>query len=214
MLFSRIERDSAERDTGFQPALRGDGHESHLQPMRQQQHARRAQAGSQRHFGRKRFTRAIGFTACLIFGLVCARFVQAQPGVGDVFPDPSQLGVKASLHGKAVLVDFWASWCGPCRASFPALERLYKKFKPAGLQVVGISVDDSPDAMSTFLGLHPVSFPTAHDQAHKLAERLQLKSMPSSFLLDAQGRIHAVHNGFHGAETERALGAEIERMLK
>ena len=154
--------------------------------------------------------RSIGtLFSLLALALFCAAPAQAQPQVGDAFPNTG-----LSLQGKAVLVDIWASWCGPCRASFPALEHIYRKYQSAGLRVVGISVDDDPAAMAKFLKNHPVSFPTSHDKGHKLAERLQIKSMPSSFLVDSQGKVRAVHNGFHGAETERALSAEIEQLLK
>ena len=119
-----------------------------------------------------------------------------------------------NLQGRVALVDFWASWCGPCKKSFPALDALQRKYGAQGLQVVGVSVDQDPAALSRFLDAMPVSFPVVRDTAQKLVAHLRVAAMPSSFLVDRRGVIRFVHTGFHGEETVRDYEREIEALLK
>jgi len=77
----------------------------------------------------------------------------------------------ASLAGKVVVVDFWASWCGPCREELPLLDKLYKKYQAQGLVVVGVSVDKDRENVEKFLGKLPLSFPIVHDVDHGISTR-------------------------------------------
>ncbi|MCB1133168.1 MAG: redoxin family protein, partial [Verrucomicrobiae bacterium] len=112
-----------------------------------------------------------------------------------------------------VLVDFWASWCGPCKASFPALNRLQKKYGPKGLVIVGVGVDDDAAKYQAFAKKMSASFPLAHDSAHKAAAKFNPQSMPSSYLIDRKGVIRYVHTGFHPKKTEKEYSTEIEALL-
>ena len=138
--------------------------------------------------------------------------------VGDHFPDleHAQLEGKLpeNLHGKVILVDFWASWCAPCKASFPVMEDLQKKYADRGFAVLAISVDEKSKAMTGFLKDHPVSFFTVRDAGHKLVSTVDVPTMPTSFLIDGDGKVFAIHVGFHGAETKALYEKEIETMLK
>lgn len=102
----------------------------------------------------------------------------------------------ASLAGKVVIVDFWASWCGPCKEELPGLEKLYKKYAARGLVVVGVSVDSKREKASDFAKLHKLSFPIVHDVAHAVAGRYKPEKMPSSFIIDSKGIVRHVHAGF------------------
>ncbi len=136
---------------------------------------------------------------------------------GDAFPAMKEAGATGNLPdlaGRIALVDFWASWCGPCKASFPVLDKIYGQYKDRGFVIVAVSVDQDPEAMTQFLEDHPVSFAVVHDARQKLVELAGIESMPTSFLLGKDGRIVAVHNGFKGAETEKQLVSEIEGLLK
>ena len=117
------------------------------------------------------------------------------------------------MAGKVVLVDFWASWCAPCKSSFPVLDSIYRKFKERGFLVVAVSVDESGDAMREFLGTHPVSFPVVRDARQQLVASAGIEAMPTSFLIDRTGKVVAVHAGFKGRETEEQLMTEIEKLL-
>ena len=138
--------------------------------------------------------------------------------VGDTFPDLAQFQLEGQLPEfpkcRIVLVDFWASWCGPCKASFPVMEDLYKKYGKEGLAIIAINLDDKRELMEDFLKKHPVTFPIVRDSAKKLVGAVNISSMPSSFVLDAHGKILSMHNGFHGEDTQKLYVEEIEGFLK
>ena len=135
---------------------------------------------------------------------------------GQAMPKLSKLLPGASIpntSGKVVLVDFWASWCGPCKASFPCLNRLQAKYGPKGLVVIGIGVDDDAAKHQAFATKMKASFTLVHDSSHKAAGFFSPPSMPTSYLVDRKGVIRHVHNGFKGAKTEAEYVAEIEALL-
>lgn len=138
---------------------------------------------------------------------------------GDAFPDLAQFqleGTVPDLKGKVVLVDFWASWCPPCKASFPVLEELQKKYGPQGFVVLAISVDEKKADMDGFLKSRkpPVSFATVRDAQQKLVAAVSVETMPTSFMLGADGKVRSVHSGFHGDKTRKQYASEIEELLK
>lgn len=135
---------------------------------------------------------------------------------GDTLPElrAGQVdGAVPALAGKVVLLDFWASWCGPCKKSFPELEKLHRAFKDRGLVVLGVSVDRDAAAMRKFLESHVVSFPVVRDRDQVLVGAAGIESMPTSFLIDRSGKIRSVHNGFHGEKTLREMTQIIEKLL-
>jgi thiol-disulfide isomerase/thioredoxin len=119
-----------------------------------------------------------------------------------------------ATQGKVVLVDFWASWCAPCKASFPAYSRLNDEFASKGLVVIAVSVDEKPAAYEAFVQKRKPAFFVALDQSQKLVQRVQVPTMPTSYLIDRGGKVRFVHQGFHGAETEEAERKEIEALLE
>jgi thiol-disulfide isomerase/thioredoxin len=114
-----------------------------------------------------------------------------------------------SLRGRAVLVDFWASWCGPCRKSFPWMKAMHETYGPKGLTIVAIDVDKSRDQADPFLQEFPSPFVVAFDPEGKTAEKFHVSAMPSSFVIDRQGRIVYTHRGFDPKKTE-----EIEKHIQ
>jgi thiol-disulfide isomerase/thioredoxin len=135
---------------------------------------------------------------------------------GQEMPKLSQLLADAKIPntaGKVVLVDFWASWCGPCKESFPCLNRLQDKYAAKGLVIIGVGVDDDAAKYKAFADKMGAKFPLAHDSAHKAADFFGPPSMPSSYLVDRKGVICHVHSGFHGAKTEAEYASEIEALL-
>lgn len=135
---------------------------------------------------------------------------------GDRFPDLAEFSLEGDLPvraGKVVLVDFWASWCGPCKQSFPELDELSRVYGPRGLVVLGVSVDEVESAMAGFLDRHPVDFATVRDVKQELVAACAVEAMPTSFLIDCAGVVRFVHRGFHGDESAAELREHIEKLL-
>ena len=103
---------------------------------------------------------------------------------------------RSNLLGKVVYVDFWASWCAPCRASFPWLSAMDSKYRSKGLLIVGVNKDQDPADADRFLAKYPASFALVRDPGDALASRLGVIGMPSAYLIDRKGIIHAIHKGF------------------
>jgi cytochrome c biogenesis protein CcmG/thiol:disulfide interchange protein DsbE len=130
-------------------------------------------------------------------------------GLADLAGRPVNLG---SLKGKVVIVDFWASWCAPCKQEMPVLERLWQKYKGRGLVIVGVSVDQDGANVGTFIKQLKVSFPIVHDKAHGVADRFHPPRMPSSYIVDRNGIVRHVHGGFRAADAA-SIEAEVSALL-
>jgi thiol-disulfide isomerase/thioredoxin len=137
--------------------------------------------------------------------------------VGDTLPDLAGFNLEGklpdSLKGKVVIVDFWASWCAPCAKSFPVLDELQKKYGNR-LVIVAVSVDEKKAKMDNFLAKHSVSFTVVRDADQKLVAVAEPATMPTSFVLDGDGKIRFLHNGFYGEDTRKEYISEIESLLK
>lgn len=131
---------------------------------------------------------------------------------GKAFHDPqNQLNLE-QYRGKVVLIDFWASWCIPCRRAFPWLETISKRYKDKDLVVIGVNLDDSKESMDRFLEKYPVTFVIQHDPRAALAEANQLQGMPVSFLINRKGEVVYRHVGFRDDQTD-SYENEIKRHL-
>lgn len=135
---------------------------------------------------------------------------------GDTLPKLDGFGLEGkvpTLAGKVVLLDFWASWCSPCKKSFPELDKLQQAHKDKGLVILAVNVDEKADAMENFLKDHSVTFAVVRDAKQKLVAAANVESMPTSLLIDTKGVIRFQHTGFRGAETVKQLTTEIEKLL-
>jgi len=137
---------------------------------------------------------------------------------GDPFPELERYQLEGTLpetlQGKVLLVDFWASWCAPCKRSFEVYDALHDKYREKGLVLIGISVDDDVDMMQTFLEKNPVSFPVVRDVGQRLVAQCSIRTMPTLFLIDQQGVVRFVQNGFGGEESKEQLVAQIEELIE
>lgn len=105
--------------------------------------------------------------------------------------------------GKVVYLDFWASWCGPCRVSLPLLSQLHQQLNARGFEVVAVDVDENPEDGRRFLEKFPVSYTVASDPTGLYASQYELIGMPSAFLIDRQGNVRIVHQGFKKGDIDK-----------
>ena len=134
--------------------------------------------------------------------LVLAGFlVNAQVKVDQIAPEISLPGVNdspvklSSFKGKVVLIDFWASWCGPCRASIPSVIKLYDKYKAKGFEVLGVSIDSKKKDWLKAIAQDKITYPQVNDKAgwySKTTEVYGVNAIPNTFLLDKTGKIVAI----------------------
>ena len=130
------------------------------------------------------------------------------------FTLPTSSGT-VSLHnfrGKVVYVDFWASWCGPCRQSFPWMSTLFDRYADKDLVIVAVNLDKTRDAANAFLALYPAPFTVAFDPDGKTAGEFGVNAMPSSFIVNRTGAIVYVHQGFQESKAN-AIEARIKEAL-
>ena len=118
------------------------------------------------------------------------------------------------IEGEVVWVDFWASWCVPCRRSFPWLNSMQAKHGPDGLQIIAVNLDKERALADRFLEEVPAQFALRFDPSAALAKEFGVQAMPSSFLIDADGNVLARHSGFSTADAadyERTIEAALAR---
>jgi cytochrome c biogenesis protein CcmG/thiol:disulfide interchange protein DsbE len=136
---------------------------------------------------------------------------------GAAAPELNLPGLKeavtlAALKGKVVYVDFWASWCGPCKQSFPFMNELQAKYRAQGFEVLAINLDAKRDEADKFLAEVPAQFTVAFDAKGDSAKRFEIKGMPSSFLIGRDGKVAATHRGFK-EQDRKELESRIAQAL-
>jgi cytochrome c biogenesis protein CcmG/thiol:disulfide interchange protein DsbE len=141
------------------------------------------------------------------------------PLVGQKAPDftVAALNQKGSVTlskyaGKVAIVDFWATWCEPCKKSFPKLQDLYVKYKASGLEMVAISEDDENNGIKDFAETYGAKFPVGWDDGKTIAGKWQIPNMPSTFIVDKTGIVRFVHLGYRDGE-EQEIEKEVKSLL-
>jgi len=114
--------------------------------------------------------------------------------------------------GKVIYIDFWASWCSPCRTSFPLLNKLHEKLKTQGFEVVAINLDEDKASAEKFLQKVPVDFTVLRDANGEWADQFVVESMPTSFIIDKQGVVQKIHHGFASGDINE-LEEKITQLL-
>lgn len=158
--------------------------------------------------------------ALSLIGLACTHAIAAEVGsTAPTYSLPTAAGKvdTASLKGKLVYVDFWASWCVPCKQSFPWMNEMQAKYGDRGLHVLAINVDGKQSDADKFLGRVPAKFQVAFDPAGVTPKQFAVKAMPTSYLVDGEGRVVYVHSGFRESDQksiEAAIVAGLDTMKK
>lgn len=143
------------------------------------------------------------FRRCGVHGAVCALLLillsSSTVGRAEV-SSTAGLPLFEDLTGKVVLLDFWASWCEPCRHSFPWMAELQRRYADEGLIVVAVNLDQDRRLAEHFLAATPAAFRIEYDPAGTIATQFGVSAMPMSFLIDRTGRVRARHVGFREAQ--------------
>jgi len=160
-------------------------------------------------------SRALLLSTALLLAPAAARAVEAgQPAPSfsaRALEGDSTLSLSA-YKGKVVFVDFWASWCGPCQAAMPVIESLRNEFPADQFQVLAVNVDQDPAKAKAFLERRKVGYPSVSDPEGRLPATYGLKTMPTSYLVDRNGVVRFVHEGFRPSDADK-LRAEIRGLL-
>src|ERR1700694_2502274 len=164
---------------------------------------------------RRRFSVRLGVAALAAVGVIAAAptarpLTNGKPAPACSAPllDGGRSVSLADYRGHVVYLDFWASWCGPCRESFPFMNELQRELAGKGLQILAVSVDKTPEDARRFLARYPAQFTVALDAAGTCPAAFQLQGMPSSYIIDKGGAVRAVHAGFRNRDR-----AEIRQQL-
>jgi cytochrome c biogenesis protein CcmG/thiol:disulfide interchange protein DsbE len=118
----------------------------------------------------------------------------------------------ADYQGRIVLIDFWASWCPPCKTSFPALDVLYREYRDRGVEVLAVNLDERRHDAETFLSAHPHQLTVLYDPKGVSPQAFGVKGMPSSFIVDRAGTIRFTHMGYSG-DVDVRYRQEITQLL-
>ena len=141
-------------------------------------------------------------------GMLLAIILAAMPAFGSA----SETFNLSDYQGKVVILDFWASWCVPCRRSFPWMNEMQNKYGDDGLVIVAVNLDSEVSDAEAFLERYPADFSIYYDHERQLARQYGVEAMPSSFLIDREGTVVARHLGFKSADTDE-YEAEIVALL-
>jgi peroxiredoxin len=116
-------------------------------------------------------------------------------------------------RGQVVMINFWASWCGPCRVEMPHLTRLYEKYRSAGFTVFAINIDEDPHKAANVAKQLGMRFPVLLDTEKKVSRLYDLSTMPSTVLVDRDGRVRYVHRGYRDGY-EETYDKQIRELLR
>lgn len=119
----------------------------------------------------------------------------------------------AEHRGEVVMINFWASWCGPCRQEMPILEELYSRYGRAGFTILGVNVEPNPKDADKILKDIPVSFPVLYDTESKVSQLYKVEAMPSTVLIDRNGNMRYLHLGYKPGY-EDAYRDQIKELIR
>ena len=117
------------------------------------------------------------------------------------------------LRGRVVLVNFWATWCGPCRQEMPHLNRLYEKYRGSGFQLLGVNIDEDARAATELAAKLGVKFPVLLDTDKKVSRLYDMSAMPATIVIDRDGKVRYLHRGYQSGY-EDTYDKQIRELLK
>lgn len=162
------------------------------------------------------YRRAWLAVACLLLSGVAGALTSLPGQLAPDFVLKSDSGENlrlSELRGQVVMINFWASWCGPCREEMPFLDELYTRYREAGFAVLGVNMDEEAATAHKMAKRLGVSFPVMHDARNAVSKLYDVDAMPATVMVDRDGRVRAVHRGFRDGTAER-YQAEVRELLK
>lgn len=154
----------------------------------------------------------------LVFSHVCVAASKHEdlkgPAKDFTLKSKSGKNVRLSdLRGQVVMLNFWASWCGPCRQEMPLLDDLAKRYEPAGFKLLGVNLDADQKAADKILQEIPVGFEILYDPSSKVSETYKVDAMPSTVLIDCDGNLNYLHRGYVPGD-EKMYRNKVKSLLK
>lgn len=154
----------------------------------------------------------ITISSLLMFSAISNAADSKYPKVKLPELESGQIVDLEKLRGKVVYIDFWASWCGPCRKSMPKFNVLYNKLSSKGLKILAINLDEKDADAKAFLNQVPVKYTVLRDSEGKTPQQFGVKVMPTGYLLDRFGLIRYTHEGFRDGD-DKVLESKIKQLL-
>jgi peroxiredoxin len=116
-------------------------------------------------------------------------------------------------RGRVVMVNFWATWCGPCRIELPHLDKLHTKYRNSGFMLLGVNIDDDPNAAKALAAKLGLKFPVLFDSEKKVVAAYDLNAMPATVLIDRDGKVRHLHRGYKDG-VEQLYEQQVRALLK
>jgi peroxiredoxin len=160
----------------------------------------------------RNFLRAVALASAL----AVSSLVGASATIAPSFTLPSRAGDSVSLEqlkGQVVMLNFWASWCGPCRQEMPLLDQMHKRYSALGFTLLGVNVEANTADAERWLGETPVSFPVLFDKDSKVSKLYDVSAMPSTVFIDRKGNVRYLHRGYKPGDESEYLN-QIRALLK
>jgi peroxiredoxin len=148
--------------------------------------------------------------------LAVSSLVGASSSLAPGFTLPSRSGDTVALDklkGQVVMLNFWASWCGPCRHEMPLLDQMYKRYSALGFTLLGVNVEADTKDAEKWLAQTPVTFPVVFDKENKVSKLYDVNAMPSSVFIDRKGNVRYLHRGYKDGDESEYLN-QIRALLK
>ncbi len=150
----------------------------------------------------------------LAAGVVLATPAPSQPAPDFTLKSTEGRNLRlGEQRGQVVMLNFWATWCGPCKVEMPHLARLYDKYRGAGFQLLAVNIDENPQQAAAAAARMGLRFPVLLDADKQVARRYDLGTMPSTVLIDRDGRVRHLHRGYRDG-LEQTYEAQVRDLLK
>ena len=156
------------------------------------------------------------FALCCLLGFALPAAAVSTGALAPDFTLKSAAGSNvrlSELRGQVVMINFWASWCGPCRQEMPLLEQLQQRYHRLGFTMIGVNVEQQSGDAKKFLKDVPVTFPILWDTANSVSRQYEVKAMPSTVIVDRDGKIRFVHPGYKSGD-EAKYSETIRNLLR